>query len=71
MVTDAEGATVLSVTPRAPALSLRPYEFAVQPNARRFNLAEIVALVQIWRMVRKNDDAAAASVVAAGVAVTG
>jgi hypothetical protein len=71
VVTDTAGATVLSVTPRAPALSLRPYEFAVQPNARRFNLAEIVALVQIWRMVRKNDDtAAAAGAVAAGVAAT-
>jgi len=69
-VTDADDATVLAATPRTSALSLRPYDFAVRQSQGGFSLPETVALVQIWRMVRKSEDAAAAGAVTAGVAAT-
>ena len=61
---------MLAATPRTSALSLRPYDFAVRQSQGGFSLPEIVALVQIWRMVRKSEDAAAAGAVTAGVAAT-
>ena len=69
-VTDAADATVLAATPRTSALSLRPYDFAVHQMQGGFSVPEIVAVVQIWRLVRKSEDAGAAGAAAAGVAAT-
>jgi hypothetical protein len=64
-VTDVEARTVLAAAPLTSAWSLHPYDFAIE-QGRDFNLAEIVALVQIWRMLRNSEDAAAGVAVAAG-----
>lgn len=58
-VTDEASATVLAATPRTSALSLHPHDFAVQLRGGGYHLAEIVALIQIWRMVRKSEGDAA------------
>lgn len=64
-VTDAAGAVILTAVPTSPLLSLRPDEFVIEQATPMLSLAEVVALVAIWRLIRKADNAAAA-----GVAVT-
>lgn len=59
-VTDGDGGTVLAVTAETSAVSLRPFDFAVRQRQPGLDLAEIVAMVQIWRMVRDGEDAAVA-----------
>jgi uncharacterized protein YxjI len=59
-VRDGDG-VVLSAMPQTSALSLRPYEYAVQQPSEDLTLAEMVAVVQIWRLLRKRDDASAAA----------
>jgi uncharacterized protein YxjI len=58
---------VLSAVPRTSALSMRPYEYGVQQHSDRLTLAEIVAVVHIWRMLRKRDDASAAGAASTAV----
>ena len=52
---------VLSAVPQTGVLSLRPYEYAVQQRGNRLSLPEVLAVVQIWRLMRKRDDSAAAA----------
>lgn len=59
-VTYADGTTVVTAVPGASARLLRPYDYAVQQAVPVFTLAELVALVQSWRMARKRDSAHAA-----------
>jgi hypothetical protein len=72
-VTDADGQTVLTALPQTSAFSFRPYDYAVEQQTPAFQLAEIVALVQIWRMVRKAEASAAAAgtIAATGAATMG
>jgi hypothetical protein len=60
---------VVSAVPRTKAMSLHPYDYSVQQHEPVLDLAELVAAVQLWRLVRKNDDAAAGAA-AATIAVT-
>jgi hypothetical protein len=69
IVTDVDGAPVLTAVPRTSAVSFRQHDYAVVQTRPVFQLPEIVALVQIWRMVRKNDAATASG--AAGAAAAG
>jgi hypothetical protein len=71
IVTDPAGETVLGAVPRTPALSFRQHDYAVAQARPVFGLPEIVALVQIWRMVRKNEASAAAGSAATSTAVYG
>ncbi|MDP9100777.1 MAG: hypothetical protein M3N21_01300 [Actinomycetota bacterium] len=71
VVTDVAGSPVLTALPRTSALSMHPYDFAVEVNATGWSLAEVVGLVQTWRMARKSDDTAAAGSVAATVTTMG
>jgi uncharacterized protein YxjI len=57
-ITDAAGLPVLTAVPTTPALSLRPHDYAVAVVRPVLGLAEVVALVQIWRMAAKGDDSA-------------
>lgn len=57
---------VLRALPQHSLISLRPYEYAVT-HSDALTLAETVAVVQIWRQLRKRDDASSA--VAASTAV--
>jgi uncharacterized protein YxjI len=65
-VTDVDGQTVLTAVPRTSSWSFRQHDYAVQQTRPVLDLAEVVALVQTWRMVRKNDAAAAGAAGAAG-----
>ncbi len=68
-VTDASGAVILTATPRTSALSFRPHDYALQQSGSVLRLPEVVAIVQIWRMTKKNESAAAAgAATAAGAA---
>src|SRR4051794_14626691 len=58
---------VLSAVPRTSALSMRPYEYGVQQHSGRLTLAEVVAVVHIWRTLRKRDDASAAGAASTAV----
>jgi uncharacterized protein YxjI len=58
---------VLSGLPQRPVLSLRPYEYAVVRLCDALTLAETVAVVQIWRQLRKRDDANSAAAASAAV----
>ena len=66
-VLDAAGDVVLAAVPQSSALSFRAYAFGVQQTGGRLTLAEVVALVQVWRLLRKNEDAAAAGGAVAAV----
>ena len=57
-VTDPAGPTVLNAVPQTGALSIHPHDYAVQQTGPVFDLAEMVAVVQIWRMVKKQEGAA-------------
>ena len=68
-VTDATGTSVLTAAAQTSALSFRPHDYAVQQTGTVLRLPEIVAIVQIWRMIKKSDSAAAAgAATAAGAA---
>ena len=57
-----DGRTVLSAAPRTSALSPRQHDYAVhQPTPGALRLAEVVAIVQVWRMVKKADVAVLAA----------
>lgn len=58
---------VLSAVPQRPVVSLRPYEYAVTQQSDALTLAETVAVVQIWRQLRKRDDASAAAAASTAV----
>lgn len=51
---------VLSAVPQASMLSLRPYEYAVTHDPAALTLAEAIAVVEIWRLLRKRDDTSSA-----------
>ena len=70
-VTDAQGATVLSAVPQTSALSFHPFHYAVEQARPVFDLAEVVALVQIWRLVKKQESAVAAAGAAGAIGATG
>jgi uncharacterized protein YxjI len=61
VVTDERAQIVLSAVPRTPALSLRAHDYAVQQTSRVFQLDELIALVQIWRMAQKGDSSTTAA----------
>jgi len=65
-ISDEHGEVVLTAAPRSSALSLRPHDYAVQHAAGTFQLAELVALVQIWRTTMKEESATAAGGAAVG-----
>jgi hypothetical protein len=66
-VTRSDGAIFVSGAPRTSALSFHPHDYVVRQAEGVFDLAELVAVVQIWRMVKKNE-AAALSTAGAGAA---
>lgn len=55
IVTNADSATVVSAVPQSAALSFHPHHYVVEQAEPVFNLVELVALVQIWRMVKKSE----------------
>jgi len=58
VVVDADGAAVLTVAPRTSALSPSQDDYAVhQHRPGRLSVAEVIAVVQVWRMVKKSDAA--------------
>jgi hypothetical protein len=68
-VADRSGSPVLVATPQTSAMSFRPHDYAVQQTGTLLRLPEIVAIVQIWRTVKKSESASAAgAVTAAGAA---
>ena len=58
---------VLSASPQTSVISPRPYEYAVTQQSDALTLAETVAVVQIWRLLRKRDDASAAAAASTAV----
>jgi hypothetical protein len=65
LVADVSGVPIVTAVPRTSAVSFRQHDYAVVQPRPVLQLPELVALVQIWRMVRKSDAAAAAGGVAA------
>lgn len=59
-VSRSDRAMVVSAVPRTAALSFHPNDYLVRQAEPVFDLAELVALVQIWRMLKRNASAAAA-----------
>lgn len=53
------GATIVSAVPQSSALSFAPYAYAVRQHEPVFDLAELVAIVQIWRTLKRHGAAAA------------
>lgn len=71
-VIDDRGRTVLSGVPRTPAVSSRQHDYAVhQPTPGALRLAEVIAIVQVWRMVKKSDTAVLAATTTTAVAPAG
>jgi hypothetical protein len=61
-VVDQDGRTVLSAAPRTPPLSPHQHHYAVhQSSPGTLRLAEVIAIVQVWRMVKKSDAAVLAA----------
>lgn len=56
-----DGATVVSAVPASSAWSFHPHDDAVRLVEPAFDLAELVALVQIWRTAKRNDAAGGAA----------
>ena len=68
-VLDEDGRTVLSAAPRTPPISPRQHDYAVhQSIPGTLNLAEMIAIVQVWRMVKKSDAAVLAATSTAAAA---
>lgn len=62
VVVDQDGHTVLSGAPRNAVLSPRQHNYAVQrPTPGALSLAEVIAIVQVWRMVKKSEVAVIAA----------
>jgi hypothetical protein len=62
VVLDPDGRMVLSAAPRTSPISLRQHDYAVhQSNPGTLNIAEVIAIVQVWRMVKKSDAAVLAA----------
>ena len=70
-VTDASGAVILTALPSAASLSLQPHEFVIEQPEHILSLAEVVALVATWRLMRKSDNAATAGAAAIAVITAG
>ena len=70
-VTTLEGVPVLEAMPRTSAISFHPHDYEVRVLQPAFELAEVVALVQTWRMVRTAEFAGAASGAAAAAVASG
>lgn len=71
-VADPQGRTVLSAAPRTSARSLHQHDYVVyrsMPAALR--VAEVIAIVQVWRMVKKSDTAVLAATTTAAVTPAG
>ena len=62
---------VLRALPQTSVISMRPYEYAVTRPADALTLAETLAVVQIWRLLRKRDDASAAAAASTAVIASG
>ena len=61
-VADPQGRTVLSAAPRTSSVSPRQHDYAVhQSTPGALRLAEVIAIVQVWRMVKKSDAAVLAA----------
>ena len=58
-VSDTSGVPVLTALPQTSAMSFRPHDYVVKQTGTLLGLPEIVAIVQVWRMVKKNESAAA------------
>jgi len=57
-VVDQNGRTVLSAAPRTSPVSPRQHDYAVhQSIPGTLHPAEVIAIVQVWRMVKKSDAA--------------
>ena len=70
--TDSAGRTLLTAVPRTSAMSFHPHDYAISQPRPALGLPELVALVQIWRMIRKAEsDATAASTAAMTATFTG
>jgi hypothetical protein len=54
------GAVLLTASPSAPSLSLQPHEYVIHQPKEVLTLAEVVALVASWRLIRKSENAAVA-----------
>lgn len=70
-VTGEHGEVVLTAAPRSSVLSLRPHDYAVQRTPGTLQLAEVVALVQIWRATTEEESATTAGGAVAGGAAVG
>lgn len=68
-VTDQDGRTVLTALPRTSVVSPHEHDYAVhQPTPGRPHQAEVIAIVQTWRMVKKSDVAVLAATTATAAA---
>jgi hypothetical protein len=57
-----DGRTVLSAAPRTSAVSPRQHDYAVhQPAPGTLSPAEVIAIVQVWRMMKRSDVAVLAA----------
>jgi hypothetical protein len=65
IVTDGTDRVVLTAAPRTSALSIHPQDYAVTLLQPVLDLTELIALVQIWRMVGRTETTSGS-----GVAVT-
>lgn len=70
-MTTLEGVPVLEAIPRTSAISFHPHDYEVRVLEPVFELAELVALVQTWRMVRAAEVAGAASGATAAAIASG
>ena len=62
---------MLSAAPRTSPMSPRQHDYAVhQSIPGTLNLAEMIAIVQVWRMVKKSDAAVLAATTTAVAAGT-
>jgi hypothetical protein len=71
VVLDNADSEVLTALPRTSAWSPRQHDYEVRQLRPVFQLVEMIALVQIWRMVKKAETAAAGSVAAVSVSTSG
>jgi hypothetical protein len=70
-VTDAAGTLILTAVPSSASLTFQPHEYVIQQPQPVLGLAEIVAIVATWRLIRKSENAAVAGVAATGAITAG
>ncbi len=70
-VTDASGDVILTAVPASAPLSLQPHEYVIEQPKSTLSLAEVVAVVATWRLMRKADSAVVAGVAATAVITSG